>query len=288
MHECTAPDGEEPALRLLGGDDKKYIFGIDPSFSNSPSSDYFAIAVMELNEEDRTTVLVHNYAVAGGDLKDHIVYLDYLTEAFHPEMIIIDNAGYQFIDACNENGSFKKKQIKFFDFNSDAEGIDYEKMIRRSRRQYNRQNGVICFKQNFTTNFIRNANEFLQACIDHKKLWFASRISPNSDAFQRVSSQGITLKYKKGETILDLIEEQDNLIYQVKKQCALVEVKATAKGVQTFDLPQHLKRDTSTNRARKDNYTALMLANWGVKSYYDLMDIGENEFSSTFTPLMIN
>ena len=288
MHECTAPDGEEPVVRLLGGDDKKYVFGIDPSFSNSPSSDYFAIAVMELNEEDRTAVLVHNYAVAGGDLKDHIVYLDYLTEAFHPEMIVIDNAGYQFIDACNENEFFKKKQIKFFDFNSDAEGADYEKMIRKSRRQYNRQNGVICFKQNFTTNFIRNSNEFLQACIDHKKLWFASRISPNSEAFQRVSSQGITLKHKKGETILDLIEEQDNLIYQVKKQCALVEVKATAKGVQTFDLPQHLKRDTSANRARKDNYTALMLGNWGVKSYYDLMDIGENEFSSTFTPLMIN
>jgi hypothetical protein len=74
----------------------------------------------------------------------------------------------------------------------------------------------------------------------------------------------------------------------VKRQCALVEVKATAKGVQTFDLPQHLKRDTGANRARKDNYTALMLGNWGVKSYYDLMDIGESEFSSTFTPLMIN
>ena len=288
MHECTAPDGEEPSLQLLGAEDKKYILGIDPSFSNSPSSDYFAMAVMELNEEDRTSVLVHNYAVAGGDLKDHIVYLNYLTDAFKPEMIVIDNAGYQFIDACNENESFKKKQIKFFDFNSDKEGADYEKMIRKARRQYNRQDGVICFKQNFTTNFIRNANEFLQACIDHKKLWFASRVGPNNGAFQRATSQTIGLKHKKGETILDLIEEQDTLIYQVKKQCALVEVKATAKGVQTFDLPQHLKRNTSASRARKDNYTALMLGNWGVKSYYDLMDIGENEFSSTFTPLMIN
>ena len=243
---------------------------------------------MELNEEDGTSVLVHNYAVAGGDLKDHIVYLNYLTDAFKPEMIVIDNAGYQFIDACNENESFKKKQIKFFDFNSDKEGVDYEKMIRKARRQYNRQNGVICFKQNFTTNFIRNANEFLQACIDHKKLWFASRVGPNSGAFQRATSQAINLRHKKGETILDLIEEQDLLIYQVKKQCVLIEVKATAKGVQTFDLPQHLKRNTSASRARKDNYTALMLGNWGVKSYYDLMAIGENEFSNTFTPLMIN
>ena len=40
-------------------------------------------------------------------------------------------------------------------------------------------------------------------------------------------------------------QNQDNLIYQTKKQCALIEVKSTAKGTQTFDLPQHLKRNTS-------------------------------------------
>tara|TARA_Y100000593_G_scaffold95089_1_gene199458 strand:+ start:6510 stop:8333 length:1824 start_codon:yes stop_codon:yes gene_type:complete len=288
MHECTIPDGELPTIKLTAEPEKKYVFGIDPSFSNSPSSDYFAIAVLELNSEDKDSTLVHNYAVAGGDLKDHINYMNYLTDSFKPEFIVIDNAGYQFIDACNENENFKKKQIKFFDFNSDAEDLDYEKMVKKARRFYNKQDGVICFKQNFTTNFIRNANEYLQACIDHKKLWFGSRISPNPEAFQRISSQSISLKPKEGETVLDLIEEQDNLIYQVKKQCALIEVKSTAKGVQTFDLPQHLKRNTSTNRARRDNYTALMLGNWGVKCYYDLMDLPESDYSETFTPVMIN
>lgn len=287
MHECTVPDGEYPTLKIKGEESKKYILGIDPSFSNSPTSDFFAMAVMELDEENPyTSTLVHNYAVAGGDLKDHIAYMDYVTDAFNLEMICIDNAGFQFIDSCNENPVFDKKRLKFFDFDSDKEGIDYEKMLRKARRAYNKQDGVKCFKQVFTTNFIRNANEYLQACIDHRKLWFGSRISPAPDEFNKASNQKIKMKFKKGESILDLIENQDNLIYQTKKQCTLIEVKSTAKGVQSFDLPQHLKRDTTQNRARKDNYTTLMLGNWAVKCYYDLIAVNDNS-NETFMPKMI-
>ena len=287
MHECTVPDIEEPTLKIKGSPDSKYVIGIDPSFSNSPSSDYFAIAVMELNEEVGTSTLVHNYAVAGGDLKDHIKYMDYLTDAFNPELVIIDNAGYQFLDACNENSAFKKKPLKFFNFNTDKDGIDYQKELMRARRKYNKKTGDICFKQNFTTNFIRNSNEYLQTCIDHKKIWFGSRIGPNPQYFQKASSQSINLRAKNGSSILELIEAQDELVYQVKRQCALIEVKSTAKGVQTFDLPQHLKRSTSSNRARRDNYTALLLGNWGVRCYYDMMDLGEIDFGETFTPILL-
>ena len=67
---------------------------------------------------------------------------------------------------------------------------------------------------------------------------------------------------------------------------AVAEVKSTAKGVQTFDLPQHLKRDTTQNRARKDNYTTLMLGNWAVKRYYDMMNI-EEDVEATFSPILI-
>jgi len=245
------------------------------------------MTIMELNEENKTSTVVHSYAVAGGDLKDHIAYMHYLTDSFNVVMVIIDNAGYQFLDSCNENDKFKNKKLKFIDFNSDAEGADYEKMLRQAKRQYNKELGHICFKQVFTTNFIRNANEYLQACIDHKKVWFGSRIAPNPDAFMRESNKRLPVIYPKGEGILDLIENQDNLIYQTKKQCALLEVTSTARGTQSFDLPQHLKRNTSANRARKDNYTTLMLGNWAVKCYFDMMDLGEINVNSTFSPLMI-
>ena len=88
------------------------------------------------------------------------------------------------------------------------------------------------------------------------------------------------------ESKLDYLEAQDDLIYKTKKQCALVEVKTTAKGTQTFDLPQHLKRSTSANRARKDNYTTLMLSNWALKSYYEMMQAPKEE-NNTFVPIII-
>ena len=93
MHECTVPDGQEPTTLVKGNKDKKYIVGIDPSFSNSPSSDYFAMALLEVDEERKEGSLVHSYAVAGGDLKDHINYFFYIFKNFDIDLICIDNAG---------------------------------------------------------------------------------------------------------------------------------------------------------------------------------------------------
>lgn len=286
MHDCTVPDGQEPTLRLSPFAGKKYLISIDPSFSNSPSSDYFAMAVFEFDSEESECVLVHNYAVAGADLKDHISYFAYLVEAFKPEMIMIDNAGYQFIDACNESPIFGKN-LSFFSFESDAEGVDYDLMLKRARNEYNREKGAICIKQTFTSDFLRKSNEHLQASIDYKKVWFGSRISPNGEAYERVSGSLLKIPLGQGETIIDAIDTQDDLIYQVKKQCALIEIKSTIKGNQSFDLPQHLKRNTSANRARKDNYTALLLGNWLFKCYKDIKNVPQDVQPESFTPFMM-
>ena len=286
MHECTIPDGETPTTRIRGKAGAKYILGIDPSFSNSPTSDYFAMSILELDDESRSGTLVHSYAVAGGDLKDHIRYLHYLVKNFNFEMIIIDNAGYQFIDGAVESKDFKQNSTKleFLDFDSNKEGEDYNKELKKLKNSLNKESGKIVFKQNFTSDFIRRANEHLQACIDHKKIWFASRTTANGAEFDKASNTHVNLKQAGEKSILDLIEHQDEMIYQTKKQCTLVEVKSTAKGSQTFDLPQHLKRSTSSNKARKDNYTTLMLANWATKVYYDMQNVQIENINSTFEP----
>jgi hypothetical protein len=286
MHLCTVKDGDEPSTLIRGEKGKMYILGIDPSFSNSPTSDFFAMSVLEVEPESRTTTLVHSYAVAGGDLKDHIKYMDYLTESFDLEMIMIDNAGFQFIDSCNESEAFKEKQLSFIDFNSDTEGNDYEQMLRKAKSQYNKKSGHICVKQVFTTNWIRNANEHLQACIDHKRLWFSSRTTASEKSFNKQSQFRINLGLAQADTVLDFIETQDSLIYSTKKQCALVEVKTSPRGTQSFDLPQHLKRSTSENRARKDNYTTLLLSNWMAKCYFDMIGVQETK-TETFSPFML-
>jgi len=287
MHECTVPDGESPTAKVKGEAGKRYILGIDPSFSNSPSSDYFAMSMLEIDDETNQGTLVHSYAVAGGDLKDHIQYLDYLRSSFNLVMIVIDNAGYQFIDSCNESDSFtKSNEINFLEFNSDKEGHDYNLEVKRLRRNYNQEEGKICFKQNFSSNWLRKANEQLQADIDHKRIWFGSRATANGPVFDAMVLERVPVNLTGHDTLLELIEFQDSWIYQTKKQCAIVEVKSTAKGTQSFDLPQHLKRSTSANRARKDNYTTLMLANWGLKCYNDMNKV-EEEQEVTFSPMLI-
>ena len=289
MHECTVPDGQEPTTLIKGEAGKKYILGIDPSFSNSPSSDFFAMSLLEMDDQTKQGILVHSYAVAGGDLKQHIDYLYYLITNFDIEMICIDNAGFGFIDSCNESELFTKANLNldFFDFDTNKEGVDYQREIGRARRQYNKESGRIVFKQVFVSDWLRKANEHLQACIDHKKIWFASKTTANASVFNKQTAKHIPTKLTGAENILDLIETQDDLVYQTKKQCAMVEVKSTARGTQTFDLPQHLKRSTSPNRARKDNYTTLMLANWALKSYYDMMKVDKESLNTTFNPIMI-
>lgn len=288
MHECTIPDGETPTSKIVGDKGKKYIVAIDPSFSNSPTSDFFAIAILELDEDTKQGTLVHNYAVAGGDLKSHIKYMHHIMTSFNVEAIIIDNAGYQFIDSCNENKLFIRDKInlKFFEFITDKDGLEYELETKKARREYNKEDKRICFKQIFSIDFIRKGNEHLQANIDHKKVWFASRTTASEVAFNKYSEVNINLENVNEVNILNFIETQDSLIYQVKKQCALIEVKSTPKGTQTFDLPIHLKKSTSANRARKDNYTALMLGNWAIKCYYDMMSTPVKE-TGTFIPRMI-
>ena len=160
MHLCTVPDGESPTTKIVGDKDKKYILGIDPSFSNSPSSDYFAMSLLELDDETSSGTLVHSYAVAGGNLKDHIKYLYHLMSNFNIQLICIDNAGYQFIDGANESEHFKKDGIKinFMNFDSNKEGVDYQKEIRKFKREHNQDSGYICFKQVFTSEWLRKAN----------------------------------------------------------------------------------------------------------------------------------
>tara|TARA_R100000808_G_C2154735_1_gene165984 strand:- start:2512 stop:4338 length:1827 start_codon:yes stop_codon:yes gene_type:complete len=289
MHNCTIPDGEEPTTLIKGKSDKKYVIGIDPNMSDSPSADYFAMSVMELDEEKETATLVHNYAGLG-NLNNHVKYLHYIVESFNPDLICIDNAGADmFIDAANNSKLFidNRLNLKTIEFNSEKEGVDYTKEVRDMKRAYNKENHQIIINQVFSSNWIRKANELLQANIDYKKIWFASRTSANGSEFNKQSMYKINLKHVNEENLGEFIESQDNLVYQVKKQCALVEVKTTARGTQTFDLPQHLKRNTSANRARKDNYTGLLLANWGVKCYFDMQNYKLNEGSGTFVPRMV-
>jgi hypothetical protein len=67
----------------------------------------------------------------------------------------------------------------------------------------------------------------------------------------------------------------------------LVEFSATTKGSINFDLPQHMRRMQTADKPRKDNYSALVLANWAVKHYYALMTQSEKPKQKMFVPTTI-
>ena len=294
MEECTLKNGQAPHTLLQGDTKKKYILGIDPNMSDSPNADYFAMAILEIDEEKKHGILVHTYAGLG-NLRNHVAYLYYIMTNFNIVMIILDNAGADvFLSACNQSELFRKNklEIKTIEIDSDIEGADYDSTIRDARLKYNLDDKKIAFNQVFTSSFIRKSNEYLQACIDYKRIWFASKTSADESFFNETAAKDSIIDMiknddKKDWTILDFIEHQDDFIYQTKKQCTLIEHSSTVRGTQTFDLPQHLKRSTSSNKARKDNYSALMLANWALKCYNDMMSKPEKIENPTFSPIMI-
>lgn len=292
MKACTIDDGNEPHLLLRGKKDKKYILAIDPSWSSSPASDDFAMAVLELDEESGQSTLVHNYAVHGGDLKDHISYFYYLVTHFNIVFIISDNADGNFIDSCNETSRFKDSGMEFR-FMEDWDDTLEEppkraEMLSRVKRAYNQTARRICIHHLFTSKSIREANENLQASIDFKRVWFASRLRPDGGIFERVVETKVDLSLTPYKDMGEFCDRQDDLVHLVRKECALIEVKSTPQGNQTFELPQHLKRSSAPTRARKDSYTALMLGTWGVRCYNEIMNYQQEQTASTFAPIFIS
>jgi hypothetical protein len=294
MEECTLKFEERPHSQIRGDSGKQYILAMDPNMSDSPNADYFAMAILEIDRENKNDVLVHAYAGLGS-LNSHIKYFHYLMTSFNIVYIICDNAGADiFFNTYNESQyvNSESEKIKFIDFDSDLEGIEYTKMVQKAKSQYNLENRQIAVTQVFTTTFIRRGNENLQAAIDYKKIWFASKTVANESFFneeinKRIPEDLIFIEDIKDWNKLDLIEHQDLLVYNTKKQCSLVEFTTSSRGSVNFDLPQHLKRSNSPNRARKDNYTALMLAKWGSKCYNDIMTTENKIVAAGFTPILI-
>ena len=288
MFNQTIKPGDPPTIQLKANPEDVIAIAIDPSFSNAPNSDDFAFCVGKilLNGE---FVVIHNYAKAGGDLKDHIKYFYYLLVAFNPSIVICDNSDGNFLQSCNESALFQKNNLKldFIDYDGELEGEDYQKMLKTVRNQYNKLNHKICFKKIFTSNSIRRMNEQLQTLINTKKVWFASKITPNENVFNDMINTQVPYEFDKGESVIDLIDTQDNLMDLLKKEVGLIELKSSPTGHTVFDLPANLKRDSSATRCRRDSYTAFLLLAEGVKAYLDITRRPPAQKQSLFIPQML-
>ena len=298
MQECTVEEGVNPSIEVKGKIGDEYIISFDPSWAESESSDDFAMQVFKLNKETGQGTLVHVYAMAGTSLKDHINYFHYLLTNFNVVAMVGDyNGGVQFINAVKESSLFKSSDIKINILETEFDDLEnYHKSLKSAKREMEKD-GIPCCLRKPTSDWIRRANELLQANFDHKRIWFGSRAI--NDSFQEQRKKKIPIKNLKflnfaedeekqndGAKMIDLVEHQYDMIEYTKGQCALIEVKSSPQGNQTFDLPLNLKKTTGPSKARKDCYSALILGNWWIKIHKDIFNF-KDETVSSFVPMFI-
>lgn len=298
MAACTIPDGDFPAVEVVGNPSDEYIMAFDPNWAGNTSADHFAMHVFKVMQEDQKICLVHSYAVAGVSLKEHMRYFLYLITHFNIIGICGDyNGGVQFINACNESQMFKTENVNIGVIEIDIEKPEsYHADILDFKNQYNVKSKKYCILRKPTVNWIRNANEMLQGAIDHKRILFGSRAVDSHFDDQRKKNLPIDkLKWdmkitssSKGAKMIDFIDHQKSIIELTKTECANIEVTTNPQGSQSFNLPQNIKRQTGPNRARKDSYSALLLGNWFAKIYFDSKHAKANKPpSSSFIPFTI-
>ena len=299
MVACTIPDGEFPAVEIVGKGKDEYVISFDPNWAGNSSADHFAMHVFKLDRVAKKGYLVHSYAIAGVDLKEHMFYFHYLLTHFNIVGMCGDyNGAVQFISACNESQLFKDSKISIqcieeVDFDDPEK---YQEELLLFKKQYNVTDKKYCFLRKPSSTWIRVANEMLQAAIDHRRILFASRAVFEHFDEQRKKSVPIEAlkwdlglaKMSHGAAMIDFIDHQKNIIELTKAQCANIEVTSNPQGSQSFGLPQALKRQKGPNRARKDSYSALVLGNWFMKILFDSDDVQEEKKDmNTFTPFAI-
>jgi hypothetical protein len=300
MAECSIRDGAGQTVEVKGEPGAKYLLAFDPSWAESESSDDFAMTVFKLNDTKRTGTMVHGYALPGTNLKQHLEYFDYILSNFNIVSIVGDyNGGVQFLNAANESNLFKtkKRKIKLLSASFDKQE-EYSNDLMDTKKEYNVDDNTICFLRKPSSSWIRIANELLQANFDHKRISFGARaLDDNYHAQIRKKIPIGKLKFLKTvdsesrqsdrAKMIDFVEHQYDMIELTKSECALIQIKTSPQGTQTFDLPDNLKRQTGPDKARKDSYSALVLGNWMIKIYYDMLDVNTENIQTTFTPMFI-
>lgn len=292
MEQATIAVGEHPTVKIVGDKNKKYILAIDPNYNNAETSDDFAMAILELDEETESGILVHAYALPNSTNEKRCLYLKYIMEYFNIVYVIVDNSGGPaFISIANEF-NFLPRKLHLFDHDflnqNFLEGISYTK------KSFSPEMGKIVHAQAFgVEQWIRQANEKLQWMIEKRKIRFAAPIFNESDLttaiktsfpiqdlhyanhqdINKINSENkdeILLQSYLEEAKTEFIDHLSDMINLTKKECSLIELTSNINGHHSYDLPSSMRKDSSPKKARRDSYTALLLGAWGVKCYFDL------------------
>ncbi len=83
------------------------------------------------------------------------------------------------------------------------------------------------------------------------------------------------------------LSDQDDMIQETKDQLGLIEVQMTVAGSYQFNIPHHIRKSKDAERARRDNYTCLLMAATAAKNYFAVIKRPiEPESDNTIMPVM--
>lgn len=305
MNKCTIPMGMKPCIEIRGEAGAEYILGVDPSLGADKAGDHFAMCVLKIIERKdgrKIGLVVHQYGCAGVDLKHHISYLYYLIRSFNIIYICMDSTqgtNSDFMNICNESEYFKSRKMQLNPIEAEFTNANFSEIAQQVKKSYNSDSSVnrIVQQQYFSSAFIKAANEYMRAAFDQNALFFASHAKSIPNAVPIMCEQDVLgihrthPEYAEEEgsgNMYEFVNYQDSMIEQVKKECSMIEITASPLGNLTFDMPSHMTRNRKNeNRLRKDNYSALLLANWALKIYLAAMEITVLPEEDSFTPRFV-
>lgn len=310
MAACTVPHGQLPHIEIVGDTKSEYILAIDPAggaIGADPAGDHFAMCVLKIMQRDdgrKIGMVVHQYACAGVDLKHHISYLHFILKRFNVVYIVIDSTGGEnmdFLKICNESEVFKSARLELNSIEADFAKEGFEETVRQVKNSYNPDSSVrrIVHNQYFSSSIIKAGNDHLRACFEQKTIQFASHAQSVPHAVERLCQADVMgihnshpafhdADLQGSSSMYDFVTNQDGLIELVKKECALIEVSSTPLGHLTFNLPHHMTRSRKNpDRPRKDSYSALWLAAWGLKILLAVYEAPDEESDDIFAPRLI-
>ncbi len=299
VKECVVKDGEYPTMMLHRKNNKQeFLLSIDTSSANGLDSDHFAMSLFLLMPEDRRMCQVNTYARAGpgSDIPAQYEYLVYLLRNFNIIFIIIDGTSTdaQFLKDFNESQIAKENNIKlgFLDVDFEVGSEGYVQELKKAREQWSLEGKRIVYKFIASSSSNRRMAEILQAQINARRVWFGSKISQNKEAFSLYSKFQMPYEFKdrKGrsyEGILEFLTDQDDYCRFVIDELALIQVKISNSGSQSFELPDYCKRTEDPDRPRKDHFSTLAMGTYAMKVIWDLYDLESSPAPTAFVPFFV-
>lgn len=312
MFDCTIPPTQRPCVEIVGERHAEYILAIDPaggSIGADPAGDHFAMCVLKIvpraKDGKKVGLVVHQYGCAGVNLEHHIAYLDYILKRFNIVYIVIDSTGGEnlnFVKICNESAVFQNQRppmrLESIDAEFAKEG--WNETVTAVQRSYNSDSSVrrIVHNQYFSASIIKAGNDHLRACFEQRLVMFASKAASVDGAVAQMCQSDICgihnthpeyhdADAEGSSSMHEFVVYQDAMMDLVKTECALIEVSSSPLGHLTYDLPHHMTRNRkNVNRPRKDNYSTLWLAAWGMKIYLASQELPPPE-DTTPEPVML-